>query len=62
MPEKPHPFPTWWLGYGWSIGLGVWALVAFFGRLRRHDDISVPPMSDTWLIEREISSGRASDT
>jgi hypothetical protein len=60
--EKSHPFPGWWVGYGWSVGVGIWALVAIFGRRRRRDSISVPPMSDTWLIEQEISSGRESGT
>lgn len=61
MAEKSHPFPGWWVG-GWSIGLGFWALVAFFRRRHRRNSISVAPMSDTWLIEREVSSGRETGT
>jgi len=55
--EKSHPFPTWWLG-GWSIGLAVMGLVAFFSRRRSRRRISVPPLSENWLIEHELTSGR----
>ncbi|MBI4475625.1 MAG: hypothetical protein HY654_00540 [Acidobacteria bacterium] len=62
MAEKSHPFPTWWAGAGWSIGLALWGLVAFVRRRRARHRISVPPLSERWLIEHELTSGRDSDT
>jgi MYXO-CTERM domain-containing protein len=56
--EKPK---SWVVRHKWALGLGAVALAAFWWRRSRRRDFSVSSVSDAWLAEHAVESGKSSD-
>ncbi len=67
MPDHRQPYrdetkPTSWVGrHKWTLGVGAVALAVFWWRRSSRRDFSVSSVSEAWLAEHAVESGKSED-